>query len=423
MLLVDDLQHYVHFSFINRRSASCTHVSAVLHALVAMTVKHFQVQPSLSSTLDADGDSDAMPITSYLCQWKVPKKRKESKIPMSGAVFEKHDYHKQKKRKIDLVEEFDPRPVECRGTAATLLSAFLDTVRGESLGVSVLFDPTYRHNPTLSSSLDACVPSLSAIRNTVIAFKESLKMPADKLRQVEQNTREQRDSPLWFDVRRYRITASRFGEILRRKSNTPPDKLVLSILQPRSFSSVATDWGVENEPLAKEAYVSFQHEQGKHGLTLGPCGFLICESHPFLGATPDGTVYDPSSSQQPFGFLEVKCPYLNRDCTPSEACSSPGFCCTLQSSADGCQLPMLRKNHPYYAQIQGQMAVGERPWCDFVIFTKKGISVERILFDEDYWRHTLLPKLEAFFDNCLAPEIVSPLHALGTPMRDLSKLT
>ena len=67
------------------------------------------------------------------------------------------------------------------------------------------------------------------------------------------------------------------------------------------------------------------------------------------------------------------------------------------------------------------MAVGNRPWCDFVIFTEKGISVERIPFSRTYWELTLFPKLEKFFDNCLGPEIVSPMHALGLPLRDLSK--
>ena len=38
-------------------------------------------------------------------------------------------------------------------------------------------------------------------------------------------------------------------------------------------------------------------------------------------------------------------------------------------------------------------------------------------FDQDYRQNTLLPKLEAFFDNCLGPEIVSPMHALGLPIR------
>ena len=56
----------------------------------------------------------------------------------------------------------------------------------------------------------------------------------------------------------------------------------------------------------------------------------------------------------------------------------------------------------------------------FVIYTKD-VSVERIYFDNDYWLHTLLPKLEGFFDNCLGPEIVSPLHTLGIPMRNYTK--
>ena len=65
--------------------------------------------------------------------------------------------------------------------------------------------------------------------------------------------------------------------------------------------------------------------------------------------------------------------------------------------------------------------MGERNWCDFVIYTTKGISVQRIPYDNDYWKDTLLPKLEDFFDNCLGPEIVSPLNALGLPLRNLSK--
>ena len=173
--------------------------------------------------------------------------------------------------------------------------------------------------------------------------------------------------------------------------------------------------GVDKEPVAKQAYVSFQHEQGTNELTVGPSGFLICESHPFLGANPDDTVYDPSNLQQPFGFLKLQYPYSQREHTPSEACSSPGFRCSLQTEADGRQQLKLREKHPYYAQVQGQMDIGERPWFDFVIFTKKGISIERVLFDEEYWKNTLLPKLEAFFDNCFGPEIISPVHALELP--------
>ena len=130
-----------------RKSASCTHISAVLHALVALTSSGgsgFQLKPALPSTSLPDEEDEVMPITSYLCQWKVPKKRKESNLTMSAAVFEKHDYCKQKKRRVSLTEDFDPRPVDCRGSSASLLPALLDSIRGESLGVSLLFDPQYR---------------------------------------------------------------------------------------------------------------------------------------------------------------------------------------------------------------------------------------------------------------------------------------
>ena len=46
--------------------------------------------------------------------------------------------------------------------------------------------------------------------------------------------------------------------------------------------------------------------------------------------------------------------------------------------------------------FRDKMAVGGRMWSDFVIFTTKGISVERIKYDDNYWRNTLLPKLESF---------------------------
>ena len=339
---------------------------------------------------------------------------------MSKAVFEKHSFQNQEKRKISLTEEFDPRPLECRGNAKSLLPAFLDSVRNESLGVSLLLDSRFCHPIDVPMGLPS-VPEIAKLKSTIAAFKESLKLPSDKLRQIEQSTRDQRHSDMWFSARRYRITASRFGDILHRRSTTPPDALVLSILQPKSFSSPATNWGVQKEPLAIEAYITYQHEQGKAGLTVGPCGIIVSESYPFLGATPDGTVYDPTFTGQPFGFIEVKCPFSHRHQTPLEASNSSSFFCNVQLS-NNAEVIRLRQSHKYYAQVQGQMAVGDRKWCDFVVFTTKGISVERINYDEEYWMNTLLPKLEEFYDTCLAPEIVSPIHALGLPLRDLSKI-
>ena len=136
----------------------------------------------------------------------------------------------------------------------------------------------------------------------------------------------------------------------------------------------------------------------------------------FLGASPDGAVYDPSDNEKPFGFLEVKCPYSAKEVDPTAACAKSSFFCDLDAGG----LPQLKKTHAYYAQVQGQMAIGERPWCDFIVYTNKGLTVERIYFNATYWNDKLLPKLVKFYDNCVVPEIVSPVHHIGLPVRDLS---
>ena len=72
---------------------------------------------------------------------------------------------------------------------------------------------------------------------------------------VEQSAREQQYSAEWFSVRRYHITALHFSEILHHHRDTAPDRLVLSILMPRKFSSLATTWGIENESRAIQTYI------------------------------------------------------------------------------------------------------------------------------------------------------------------------
>ena len=80
------------------------------------------------------------------------------------------------------------------------------------------------------------------------------------------------------------------------------------------------------------------------------------------------------------------------------------FCCFLD--ADG--RPCLRKNHNYYYQIQGSMAILRVKYCDFVVWTLKDMSIERITFDEQLWNAVMLPRLEKFYFSYLLPEILLP---------------
>ena len=342
---------------------------------------------------------------------------------MGKAVFEKHMLGTEHKRKVVAVEDFDPCPLNYRGTVKGRVPTLLDKIRGEGLFISLLLDPKVQHwdnsltvTPSTSSPF---LPAQNNLKETLAAFKDSLKLTEEKRTEIEFNTRKQRESNQWYEVRRYRLTSSLFGHILRRRSDTPPDSLVLSILKPRQFTTQATSWGITHEPLAITKYTKYQHDHGHDCLVVAPSGFLISRTHPFLGASPDGAVYDPSDRNHMFGFLEIKSPFSHRNMTPEEACLDQQFCCTMQENADRTKQVVLKRDHPYFAQIQGQMAIAAL--VRSVIYTTQGLSVHRVLFDSVYWEKTSLPKLVSYYDNCIAPEIVSPMHTLGLPLRDLSK--
>ena len=45
----------------------------------------------------------------------------------------------------------------------------------------------------------------------------------------------------------------------------------------------------------------------------------------------------------------------------------------------------LKKSHSYYYQIQMQLLVTERTFCDFVLYAKNGpVSIERIYRDDNF---------------------------------------
>ncbi|KAL5505774.1 hypothetical protein EMCRGX_G007270 [Ephydatia muelleri] len=197
-------------------SASCTHVSALLHALAALSSTSFQFQPNLPSTSSTETEATETEPT-----------------PIASTSFEQHEYRKPVKRKIKLLEDFDPQPPQFRGQIQSRMPAFLESMKGEQMSISFLLDSTLqqsRPSPT-SINLDD-----QALVTSHVAFKETLKVSRERIQDIERSTREQRHSSLWFSARRYRV----FGSVFKRRPDTPPDNLVLSIIQPRNFSSAAT---------------------------------------------------------------------------------------------------------------------------------------------------------------------------------------
>ena len=118
---------------------------------------------------------------------------------------------------------------------------------------------------------------------------------------------------------------------------------------------------VKYEPIALQAYVEHQHRNGHSELAVVEVGFLVSETTLFLGASADGGIYNPSS-EQPYGFIDVKCLYSKCELSPLETCATGQFFCTLESGE-----VTLRFTSNYYCQVQKQMVIRERPWCDFII--------------------------------------------------------
>ena len=162
-------------------------VSAVLHAvpLASVNPTSFNLKPNIHSAGVTDGDE--VPVTSLPCLWKAPRKRKQSTIPMSEAVFQKHDYTKPVKRSIKPVEDFDPQPPEFRGTASSRLPDLLQKVKGEQLCVSLLLDSSCCHweNSTIPAQTSSpSLPDTASLLDTVAAFKSSLKIKLDTLNKI-----------------------------------------------------------------------------------------------------------------------------------------------------------------------------------------------------------------------------------------------
>lgn len=215
---------------------------------------------------------------------------------------------------------------------------------------------------------------------------------------VESKTRKQSSSPVWFQQREGRITASRLRAVCHTNPDKPSKSLVKSICYPgaHKFSSAATNWGITHETDAREKYTEIMSESHE-GFIVSDSGLHINPKWPFMGASPDGISKCHCCGK---GLCEIKCPYSHRDSTVAEALGSKNFC--LQQNDTGVN---LTQNHAYYYQVQMQLFITGTDYCDFIIWTPKDIYIERIVPDNDFWDNAVT-KATLFFNRCILPELV-----------------
>ena len=125
-------------------------------------------------------------------------------------------------------------------------------------------------------------------------------------------------------------------------------------------------FGIDNEAIAVEKYEAQMTAEGKN-VTVSTCGLFVDLEYEQLAASPDRLVTD-SSVPEPLGIVEVKCLYSCRDKSPREAVTARGSTNIFPVKYIGNNF-ILKENHSYFYQVQMQMGVTGRKWCDFVLFT------------------------------------------------------
>lgn len=175
---------------------------------------------------------------------------------------------------------------------------------------------------------------------------------------IEQGTTE------WHLLRLGKVTASRITDVLSKgksgesagRKNYRMELVVqrLTGLPGESFTSAAMEHGVLTEPKARFAYEAEKQQ------FVEQVAFVDHPSIEWFGCSPDGLVND--------GLIEIKCPNSTTH---------------IEYLTD--QKPPAK----YIPQMQCQMAVTGRQWCDFVSFDPRlpddlQLFVVRLERDQEY---------------------------------------
>ncbi|CAG9772931.1 unnamed protein product [Ceutorhynchus assimilis] len=232
--------------------------------------------------------------------------------------------------------------------------------------------------PSLDNWYSSNMVSKSYEELLAISKTLDLTLTEDQCKAIEATTREQSQNSTWFKYRAGRITASRFKAVCRTTIQKPSLTVVKGVCYPQKY----------------EKYYKDQHTN----FMLSASGFIICQKHPEVAASPDGLV---SCSCCGLGCVEVKCPYLLADATSFEDFASKKHTCLIFNENEY----SLDRSHCYYYQMQCQMFVTQRKYCDFVIWSKHLLFVERIWYDNDFCLENIKKALD-FHAYVIRPELL-----------------
>lgn len=159
----------------------------------------------------------------------------------------------------------------------------------------------------------------------------------------------------WHQLRLGKVTASRVADILAQTRTGPSasrqNYLIELALQRStgtiepSYTNAAMEWGTQTEPQARVAY------EVETGNFVDQVAFIDHPTIANFGCSPDGLIGDD-------GLIEIKCP---------------------NSATHWEYFKAKKPPQKYVTQIQTQLCVTGRKWCDFVSFDPRMPSRSQLL--------------------------------------------
>ena len=133
----------------------------------------------------------------------------------------------------------------------------------------------------------------------------------------------------------------------------------------------------------------------KH-VSVRETGIVIQPLLYWLAASPEGLITDESSTPI-LGLIEIKRPFSKRNRYPQDMLKDKNFYVELRGG-----MPHLKEEHSngYYSQIQMAMGLSQLKFCDFIVYSFRGMIIICIPFSEIYFIK-LTEKLNHFFKNAL----------------------
>ena len=274
---------------------------------------------------------------------------------------------------------------------------------------------------SLANGIKSQFPDLS-LPEKYSMFLSELKLTHSQREEVARKTSGQSNNQTWTEMRRGVITASRMLAVVRKiyadgqiRNKKSADNLVSTILNyVPSFSTKATQWGILNEPVARNKYKTAAAKKHKD-FRLNETGIVLSTQYPYLGASPDALVECSCCGK---GIAEFKCTWSHREKTAREMAQIPSTCLQVNDK----EIIQLNQKHEYFYQLVMLMAINDVHYGDFYLMTSVDSHCQRICFDEQLWKKCL-PKLCSFFSQCILPELftsrIEHEHIVQRVIRDL----